>query len=175
MIAPPYLQPGDKIAIAATARKISWQEVQPAINMLSKWGLDVCLASNLVGNCHQFAGTDRQRTIGLQECLDYPEIKAIICARGGYGTVRIIDTIDFTPLRKNPKWIIGYSDVTVLHSHIHTNLEMETLHATMPVNFPSDGSENESTETLRKALFGEKLSYSIKTGSLSRQGKLPAY
>jgi len=171
MITPPYLQPGDKIAIAATARKISEQEVQPAIDMFKKWGLEVVLAENLFNGYHQFAGTDRQRTIGLQECFDNPEVKAVICARGGYGTVRIIDAIDFTPFCKNPKWIIGYSDATVLHSHIHTNLGMETLHATMPVNFPSDGSENESTETLRKALFGEKLSYSIKTGNLSRQGK----
>ena len=108
----------------------------------------------------------------LQSMLDNENIKAILCARGGYGTVRIIDKIDFSGLVRKPKWIIGYSDATVLHSHIQTNYSIETIHAIMPFNFEQWTKLNgQSSETLRKVLFGEKLTYNLTVSTLSRQGK----
>lgn len=172
MITPPYLVKGDKIAIVATARKISEQDILPAVNKLREWGLEVVLGNNLLKEFNQYAGTDKERTEDFQGMLDDESIKAIICARGGYGTVRIIDNIDFSKFIKNPKWLVGYSDATVLHSHIHTNYGIETMHAVMPFNTEQWTADNgPSIETLRKSLFGEKLLYSIFPSPLSRQGK----
>lgn len=172
MITPPFLVKGDKIAIVATARKISEPEILPAINKLKEWGLDVVLGNNLFKEYNQFAGTDEQRAEDLQSMLDNENIKAILCARGGYGTVRIIDKIDFRNFIKKPKWITGYSDATVFHSHIHTNYGIETIHAIMPFNSEQwTEPKGQSAETLRKALFGEKLTYNIQVSPLSRNGK----
>lgn len=171
MITPPYLRPGDKIAIVATARKISEEELQPAIKKFREWGYEIFLGKNIYAQENQYAGNDEQRLFDFQQMLDDPSVKAIVCARGGYGTVRFIDHIDFSTFAKIPKWIIGYSDITVLHSHIHTNLGIETLHATMPLNFPADGKDNEVLHTLLEALKGEKLSYTLKHDALSKQGK----
>lgn len=171
MIIPPYLEPGDKIAIVVTARKITKQELLPAIKKFTEWGFEVVLGKNICAEENQYAGSDEQRLNDLQQMLDDPTVKAIICARGGYGTVRIIDLIDFSLFIKNPKWIIGYSDITVLHSHIHQNFDIETLHATMPLNFPSDGKDNDSLKTLRTALTGEKLSYNIFHDKYFRKGE----
>ncbi|MGQ0828015.1 MAG: S66 peptidase family protein [Bacteroidota bacterium] len=170
MTKPAYLKKGDKIGIVATARKVSKQEMQPAIDIFKSWGLQVVLGKNLFKSDNQFSGTDEQRAADLQAMLDDTSIKAIISARGGYGTIRIIDKIDFNKFKKNPKWIIGYSDITVLHSHIH-NMGIETIHATMPINFTKN---KEATETLRKALFGEKLVYDIKSHPLNRKGEAKA-
>lgn len=170
MITPAFLKPGDKVGIVATARKISREEVEPAIKVLESWGLAVELGGNLFETDNQFAGNDDLRAGDLQQMLDNPEIRAIICARGGYGTVRIIDQLNFLNFEKNPKWIVGYSDITVLHSHIHRNFEIETLHATMPLNFPADGGFSEPVEALRKCLFGEAPGYEIQAGELSRTG-----
>lgn len=174
MLTPPYLKTGDAIGIAATARKISEAEIQPAIQLIEKRGFKVKLAPNIFLSDNQYAGTDLQRTQGFQQLLDDTEIKAILCARGGYGTVRIIDKLDFSSFLKNPKWIAGYSDVTVLHSHIHSNFNTETLHSTMPLNFPADGSSNEATETFFNALKGERLEYKIASHSFNRTGKTSA-
>ncbi len=169
MITPQYLQCNDKIGIVATARKITPEELQPAIDKFTEWGLDVVLGKNIFSEYDQYAGTDDQRTTDIQQMLDDDTIKAIICARGGYGIIRIIDRLDFSKFVKNPKWIIGYSDVTVLHSHIQQNFGIETLHATMPLNFPPDGKDNNALITLKKALFGEKLDYTIETNTLNRK------
>ncbi|HET6242925.1 MAG: LD-carboxypeptidase [Bacteroidetes bacterium] len=167
---PAYLKKGDTIGIVSTARKISPQEVAPAVEQFEKWGLKVVFGEDLFNVFHQFAGTDEQRVLDLQKMLDEPKVKAIICARGGYGTVRIIDRLDFSEFAKNPKWIAGFSDVTVLHSHIQQNLSIATLHCAMPVNFPNDGSFCDAVETIRKALFGEPLSYLIENNYLNRTG-----
>jgi muramoyltetrapeptide carboxypeptidase len=171
MLAPSPLKPGDSIGIVATARKISEEELQPAFKKFSEWGLNVVVGKNIYKIKNQYAGSDIQRTSDLQEMLDDDTIKAVIIARGGYGTVRIIDNIDFSIFRKNPKWIIGYSDVTVLHSHIHQNFGIETLHATMPLNFPVDGNNNNALKTLKAALFDEKLEYQIASNTLNKIGK----
>lgn len=166
-IQPEFLKKGDKIGIVACARKISKEELQPAINILQNWGLEVVLGKNIFNADHQFSGTDEERATDLQSMLDDTSIKAVISARGGYGTVRIIDKLDFSTFKKHPKWIIGYSDITVLHSHIH-NMGIQTLHATMPINFKVN---EEATETLRKALFGEEICYSFEPNALNKNGK----
>ncbi len=170
MQTPTYLNPGDKIAIVAPARKISMEELQPAVDVLTSWGYEVVFGDNLFNEFNQYSGSDEERTLDFQNALDADDIKAIICARGGYGTLRIIDKLDFTKFINNPKWIIGYSDVTVLHSHINKNYSIETLHATMPVNFPKDGSINQSLASLQIALQGESLSYCIENHALNRNG-----
>ena len=169
---PSTLKPGDKIGIITTARKISEAELLPAIKKFNEWGLKVVLGKNLYKSDNQYSGTDEERTDDLQTMLDNPEIKAIICARGGYGTVRIIDKINFTNFVKHPKWIIGYSDATVLHSHIHQQFGMATLHATMPFNFPADGSDNAATITLKNILFEKNPEpIIIPSSPLNRSGK----
>jgi len=132
MVTPPYLKPGDTVGIVSTARKISTEELHQGITLLNNWNLKVVLGDTIGMADHQFAGSDLERANDLQKMMDDPNIKAIWCARGGYGTVRIIDRLDFSVFVKHPKWIIGYSDVTVLHSHIH-KLNVETLHAQMPL------------------------------------------
>ena len=171
MITPQYLQPGDKIAIVATARKVSPSEMEAAINTLRSWGLQVVTGPHLFGEKDQYSGTDEERASDLQMMLDDKEIKAILCARGGYGTVRIIDQLDFHAFEQHPKWIVGYSDITVLHSHINTQFGIETLHAIMPINFSDEGTEA-SIESLRKALFGEVLEYNMAAHPMNKEGNV---
>ncbi len=166
LIQPAYLKKGDKIGIVACARKISKEEIKPACDILKSWGLEIVLSKNLFNSDNQYSGTDSERAEDLQLMLNDSSIKAVISARGGYGTVRIIDKIDFTELKKHPKWVVGYSDITVLHSHIH-KVGIETMHATMPINFTKN---EESVESLRAALFGEKLNYEIATHHLNKKG-----
>lgn len=166
MITPPYLKKGDKIGIVASARKVSAEELEPALNIFKAWGLEIALSKNLFKQEHQFAGTDDERTADLQQMLDDASIKAVICARGGYGILRVIDKLNFDSFKKNPKWIVGFSDVTVLHSHIH-NLGVETLHAKMLINFTKDES---STQALNQALFGKLPMYEIGAHPMNRQG-----
>lgn len=169
MITPPYLKHGDTVAIVAPARKVSRVEMEPAIRKLREWGLNVVLGSHLFGECNQYSGTDPERAADLQGMLDNPTVKAVFAARGGYGTLRIIDSLDFTAFRKNPKWIVGFSDATILHSHIQTQFGIETLHAAMPLTFPA-AAENESLVSLKKALFGEQLRYDILSPVSARPG-----
>ena len=159
---------GDQIGLISTARNISEEELEYAKNVFSNWGLKVVLGDHLFCKFHQFAGTDTQRAADLQNMIDNPEIKAIICARGGYGTVRILDLINFNALQKNPKWIGGYSDVTALHSSMH-NIGIASLHCSMPINFLNNSED--SLESLKKALFGQKLSYQFPKHPLNRKGK----
>ncbi|MCB0455727.1 MAG: LD-carboxypeptidase, partial [Aequorivita sp.] len=158
MATPPFLKKGDNVAIVSTARKISKEELKPALQLLESWGLKAVLGNTIGAEENQFAGSDHLRAADFQAMLDDPKIKAIWCARGGYGTVRIIDKLDFSAFKKNPKWIIGYSDVTVLHSHIH-NLGVETLHAQMCLEIENKTAE--TAESIRKVLFGEHYNIEI--------------
>ncbi len=167
---PDLLKLTNKVGIISTARKISMDEVRPAMDRLKQWGLEPILGKHLFSEHHQFAGTADERASDLQEMLDNPEIKAILCARGGYGTVQIIDKIDFTKFMEQPKWVIGYSDVTVLHSHIQRNCEIQSLHATMPINFPKRARDNSATESLYNALFYGDNEYRIKPHPLNKPG-----
>ena len=151
MILPPYLKKGDTVAIIATARKISKEEIQPAVTFFESYGLSVLLGKNLFESSNQYAGTDLQRAEDLQRALNDKNIKAIVIARGGYGTIRLMEHVDFTEFKKCPKWVVGYSDVTVLHSAIH-NIGVATLHAIMPLNFSKN---QEATRSLIKALLGK--------------------
>ena len=169
MIIPEKLNIGDKIGIISTARKITIEELRPAIKTLESWGLKVVFGINLFQEEDQFSGTVEQRTADLQSMIDDNSIKAILCARGGYGTVQIIDSIDFTNLKINSKWIVGYSDVTVLHSHLN-NLGIASLHATMPINFKSNTKE--SLSSLKNSLFGNLNSIECKAHPLNKFGKI---
>ncbi|MGS2738814.1 S66 peptidase family protein [Sinomicrobium sp. M5D2P17] len=167
MIFPPNLKKGDTVAIVATARSFQPEDLQPAIDTLRQWGLHVVLGKTIGPEYHQLSGTDKARAQDLQDMLDNPAIKAIWAARGGYGTVRIVDMLNFTRFRQKPKWIVGYSDVTVLHSHIH-NLGIATLHATMPINVKKNSEE--AIRSFKKALFGKKLQYTIPSRLQNRAG-----
>ena len=171
MITPTFLHQGDQVAIVAPARKVTPAETEPAIRKLEEWGLTVIPGDHLFHSFHQFAGKDEVRTGDLQRMLDNDSIRAIFCARGGYGLVRIIDRLDFTHFIKNPKWIVGYSDITVLHSHIHTHFSIETLHATMPIHFGDPAMSGETFTSLQMALFGESLTYNLPSSAWSRRGK----
>jgi muramoyltetrapeptide carboxypeptidase len=169
MIQPPYLQKGDKIGIVSPARSITFDEVHPAIRFYQRYGLEVVLGSYIFSRHRQFAGTDEQRRKDFQQMLDDDKIRAIICARGGYGTVRIIDKLDFTRFREYPKWITGFSDVTVLHAHIHRQFGIETLHTAMPINI-RDENLDDSLTTMMNALFGCQVAYTCNKPELSRDG-----
>ncbi len=137
---PAPLKKGDTIAIVSTARKILISEIDPTISYLKKLGYQILLGSTIGLEFHQFAGTDEERAEDFQQMINNPKVKAIWCARGGYGTVRIIDRIDFSPLQNTPKWIIGYSDITVLHSHLHS-LNMASIHASLVFDFYKASAE----------------------------------
>lgn len=166
MITPPYLKKGDTIAIVATARKNIDDNLKPAISWLKNWGIEVVIGSTIGLDNNQLAGTDEQRAADFQAQLDNPNIKAIWCVRGGYGTVRMIDLLDFTKFKQSPKWIVGFSDVTVLHSHLNT-MGYQSIHGIMPV---SSKASEEAKETLRKALFGEHLEYTVPCENMNRLG-----
>jgi len=170
MVRPPWLKKGDKIGIVAPARSISFEEVHPSIRIFQRYGLEVVLGSYVFSRHHQFAGTDDQRRRDFQQMLDDPSIRAIVCARGGYGSVRIIDQLDFARFLQFPKWIVGYSDITVFHSHLHRQFGMETLHATMPVHLVTE-TPGDSLDTMLNALFGSRISYSFSQTPLSCDGK----
>lgn len=139
-----------------------------AVRLLESWGLEVVLGETVSASYHQFAGDDDTRARDLQRFIDDDSIKAVIAARGGYGTVRIIDKVDFSRFASHPKWIVGFSDITVLHTHLLNNYNAQTIHGQMPINIP-DASAH-SLQTLRKALFGEDLRYTINTHPLNREG-----
>ena len=169
-VIPPFLKPGDKIAIAATARKVSYEEMKPAIEVFNNWGLEVITHPDLYKQYNQFAGTDECRAAVFQSYLDNEGVKAIVCARGGYGSVRMIDLLDWSSFNKQPKWVIGYSDVTVLHSHIHKHTNVCSLHATMPINMRQPEANVLSISAMHKVLFGQDHSTSISPHSLNRSG-----
>ncbi len=167
MVTPAFLKPGDTVAIVSTARRVTSEELEPACRLLSEWGLKVVLGSTIGAEDNQFAGGNALRATDFQKMLNDPEIKAIWCARGGYGSVRMVDLLDFNEFRRNPKWIIGYSDITVLHSHIHS-FGIETLHAQMPL-----GIEKKTPETatsIKKVIFGE--SYAVSYPSEAMPNRL---
>ena len=168
MITPEFLQKGDTVGITATARKIDLATLQPAIQLLESWGLHVIIGKTIGKEDNQLAGPDWQRATDLQEMLDNPRIKAIWAAKGGYGTVRIIDRIDFTNFKKKPKWICGFSDVTVLHSHIN-NMGIETIHSLMAVSAKT--ASPEAISSFHKALFGEAIEYHITPHAFNKTGK----
>lgn len=169
MIKPPYLDNNVTIAIVAPARWID-QDLYPSIiKQIEQEGYKVVRGESTYLTHGPFAGTDDERRNDLQQMLDNPDIKAIFCLRGGYGSIRIIDEIDFSKFKQNPKWIIGFSDITILHNAIH-NLGIASIHGQMPLNF-ANRTNNKGLEKLFQTLKGEKLYYSIQTNELNRTGE----
>lgn len=153
MIRPPFLKAGDKIGIVAPGRKVLPKDIELAIQQIASWGLVVVFSTNLFsGDENYLAGTDDQRVADYQSMLDDPQIKAIINARGGYGSTRILDRIDFSTFKKNPKWIVGFSDVTAIHLKVH-QLGIESIHGIMPIVFAKPDAMD-SIISLKNLLFG---------------------
>jgi len=166
MIQPAALKKGDKIAITCPAKSLT-APMTDAIQLLESWGLEVVLGETITAVFHQFSGTDELRARDMQTFINDLDIKAIITARGGYGCLRIVDEIDWTPLLQNPKWIIGFSDITVFHLQLQ-HLGLQSLHAQMPSTIKE--SSKEGLESLRKALFGEEFTYEIASSPLNKSG-----
>lgn len=165
---PPYLKQGDKVAIIASARKIERSIVEEARSLLESKGYQVIYGHNLFKESDQFAGTDLQRARDFQEALNDDQIKAILCVRGGYGTIKMIGQIDWSRFVISPKWIVGYSDPTIFHNFL-SNQGIASLHATMPVNYTS--STTEAIDALFNSLDGTDLNeVKIKNNKLNRQG-----
>lgn len=176
LVSPPYLQKGDTIAIVAPAGILKNRQatIVKAKKLAESWGLHVSIGNNIYNNNYHFAGTDNERAKDFQTALDDPSIKAIWAARGGYGSVRILDVLDFSKFKQNPKWIIGYSDITAFHNHIH-NMGITTLHAMMPTSLEQNPAEIIKTiSSFKEALFGKEISYSIPISKYNRTHSLTA-
>ena len=172
---PPYLKKGDTIGITLPAGYMAKEKAQTCIDTLQGWGYEVLIGKTFSSKSKTyFSGTDEERLNEFQAMLDEPGIKAILCGRGGYGVGRIIDQLDFTAFKKNPKWIIGFSDVSVLHAHINRNYKIATLHAPMAAAFNEGGYKNKYVHSLKDALQGKKANYSCKPHRLNHPGKVTA-
>lgn len=172
LIQPPYLKAGDTVAIVAPSGilKNRNDEVLKAIHLLESWDLKVLVGKHVFSKADHFAGTDAERCADFQNALDNPNIKAIWSARGGYGTVRILDQLDYSKFLKQPKWIIGYSDITALHNQVHTK-GVESIHALMCVSLTEDLSEiKESVATFKAAIFGTPLRYTLPGSKYNKVG-----
>ena len=170
---PDYLKVGDTIGIVAPSRKISFEELEFSVVFFEKKGFKIKLGKNIFAAENQFAGSDSVRAADFQAMLDDDEVKAVLAARGGYGAVRIIDWVDFSRFRKNPKWLCGYSDFTVFHSQ-SACYNIPTIHSTMPVNISDTAVEVANAESLLDALTGKPLCYETKPNSLNRCGSAKA-
>lgn len=166
---PPFLKSGDKVAFVSIARKVTKEEMIFAVETLQKWGLEVVFAPNLFNSHHQFAGTETERLSDLQWAFENTSIKAIFFARGGYGTSQIIDQIGFSHLLQFPKWLIGFSDITVLLNHLQ-QFDLECIHGVMPIVFSHENAQN-SIESLKNLLWGKANEIRTKTHPFNRIGK----
>jgi len=174
-VVPPYLKKGDLIGITSPAGYITHAEILPAVRLMESWGYRIRLGKTIGRRDATFGGTDAERLADMQQMLDDRQIKAIMCARGGYGSVRIVDMLKWNKFREHPKWMIGFSDITVLHSHIQRNLGIASIHSKMCNSFPetwekADSVQKETIDSIRKALSGEEMNYSIATNPVNRQG-----
>ena len=171
MIIPPYLQKGDTIGIVCPSGYMPEEKAATCIQVLQQWGYQVKTGSTLGHQFHYFSGTDEERLADLQQMLDDRQVKAVLCARGGYGMSRIIDRIDFRKFRRHPKWLIGFSDITLLHAHVYEKFGIASLHAPMAAAFNDGEYANPFVQSLRKALRGNKARYSCTGNTLNRKGK----
>ena len=172
---PPYLKPGDTIGITSPAGHSTAEEMQPALKLMESWGYRIRIGKAIGKKEFTRGGTDEERLADLQELLDDPSIRAIMCARGGYGSVRIVDRINWTAFKEHPKWIIGFSDITVLHNHVHT-LGVASIHSKMTNSFPDDWTRAEDVQiqtilSIQDALAGKKMHYTATPAPMNRQGR----
>ena len=168
---PPYLKKGDTIGIVCPAGFMSLDRAAACIDALQKWGYTIKLGKTVGTQYHYFSGTDQERAEDLQEMLDDKNIRAILCGRGGYGVSRIIDSLDYKALKKNPKWIIGFSDITVLHAALNQQVKIASIHSPMAGAFNDGGSDNEFVQSLKKALKGQLLNYTCAPHLFNHLGK----
>lgn len=166
--APPPLVSGDVIRIVSTARFITPAELEPAVAIFKSWGFSVEFADGLFASENQFAGSDHSRAADFNTALTDPKVKAIFCARGGYGSVRMVDRVNWELLRSQPKWIFGYSDVTVLHSHLNAQLNLLSCHSSMPINFATNTES--SLNSIKSVLAGGYPEYNFPRHKLNRPG-----
>ncbi|MFN3403376.1 MAG: LD-carboxypeptidase [Cytophagaceae bacterium] len=166
---PEYLKKGDSVAVVATAKSFSREQLKEGIQILESWGLNIVKGSSIYNIHHQFAGTDEERIYDLQEMLDRKDVKAIFCARGGYGTARVIDQLNFSKFKKFPKWVVGFSDVTVLLNKIEA-IGVESVHGPMVLTL-GKYNDPDSNESLKKILFGKKVNYNTDPHFLNIYGK----
>lgn len=176
-IVPPYLKKGDLIGITSPAGYITREDIMPSVRLMESWGYRIRMGKTIGLRDATFGGTDEERLADLQQLLNDREIKAIMCARGGYGSVRIVDRLQWNTFQAHPKWIIGFSDITVLHSHIQRNLGIASLHSKMCNSFPeiwdnADPVQKETIESIRKALAGEKMEYGFTANPYNRNGSV---
>lgn len=170
---PSFLQPGDTVGVLAPASRVSYDDVRPGLAVLrEQWNLNVIEGQSLTSAYYQYSGTDDLRLHDLQTLLDDPDVKAIIAARGGYGCSRLLDKLDFTAFRQHPKWIVGFSDLTAILSHLH-GMGYVSLHAQMVKIFTKEGGE-EALESLRRMLFGEEVGYSLPPHPFNQPGAATA-
>lgn len=173
MVTPSFLEPGDKVGLVATARFIPADDLDGSIKLLKDWQLEPVLAANLSAQHNQFAGDDLSRAKALQGMLDDPQIKAIWCVRGGYGSIRLLEHLDFSAFRSRPKWFIGYSDVTVFHN-VFQNLGICSAHGTMPIDLANKsgamGNDDMAKEALHDFLFGKLPGVSTNATAVNRLG-----
>jgi len=164
---PAYLKKGDKIAIVCPASKLP-RGIDSAVQLFESWGLEVIIGKTVHAEHHQFAGDDVLRTEDIQIFLDDPTVKAIIAGRGGYGCIRIVDDLDFSTFVEYPKWLVGFSDITVLLCHIYAQYGIQSIHGQMPYTF--NEATPESLASLKAALFGEEIRYDYHPSPLNREG-----
>lgn len=174
-IIPPYLRKGDTIGIVSPAGYITVQEIQPALQLIENWGYKVRIGSSIGKRDFTFGGTDDDRAADLQQMMDDAGVNAVLCARGGYGAVRIIDRLKWERFRQHPKWIIGFSDITVIHSHLNRQLGVASIHSKMCNSFPdnwamADALQKDTIESIRRALEGERLLYRAPANPLNLPG-----
>ncbi len=172
---PPYLKKGDTIGITCPAGFITAEEIEPAVKKIKEWGFDIKIGNTVGKKDFTFGGTDEERVQDFQQMLDDKNIKAIMCARGGYGAIRIIDALDFKKFAVQPKWINGFSDITIIHSHLNKNWGIASIHSKMCNSFPKDWSKAEpvqieTIESIRKCLSGEKMRYSAVPNEKNKTG-----
>ncbi|HEY4205428.1 MAG TPA: LD-carboxypeptidase [Puia sp.] len=172
---PDYLSDGDTIGITCPAGCITLKEIEPAMQQIESWGFKIKVGDTVGKKDFSFGGTDAERAADLQRMIDDPGLKAILCARGGYGSVRIVDKLDFSGLSNYPKWIIGFSDITVLLCHIHRNVNMAAIHSKMCNSFPDDWSKAEPVQidsilSIRQALTGDTIQYPVAVHEKNRTG-----
>ncbi len=167
---PPYLKKGDTIGIVCPSGFMPYENAKTCIQTLESWGYKVKVGETLGSQFHYFSGTDKQRTQDLQKMLNDTSIKAILCGRGGYGLSRIIDKLDFQKFKRNPKWIIGFSDITVLHAHIFQHFQIATIHAPMAAAFNGDGFQNTYIASLKDAISGISTNYTCGTHTFNKTG-----
>ncbi|RBL92560.1 S66 peptidase family protein [Chitinophaga flava] len=172
---PPYLKPGDIIGITCPAGYIKKEEILPSLRIMESWGFNIRIGQTVGARDYSFGGTDAERAKDMQAMLNDTNVKAIMCGRGGYGAARIIDQLDFSRFQKNPKWVIGFSDITALHCHINRHFGIATLHSKMCNSFPDDFSKAEpivqdTIMSIYQALTGKKMQYTAAPDPNNRKG-----